>query len=254
MRRILILAVGSLSIFPACSRPDRNTEAIAAGAGQPVQGDWAVIRYESEPDTLNPLINQSTAAQYAISGVNNSQIYEFLLKYDTKDWGLTEPLLAESYPAVSDDRLTYTFTIRDGIKWHDGQPLTSADVFFTFLAAMCPLVDSAPARSYFTELADIQVEGRNVRFTMSKASVYNIKNISNTIPVIPKHVFDPEGLLDGLTFKDIIGPKGRTDPKIRKFADQFNKHPNNRAPVGTGPYKFEKWETGREPILARKGQ
>ncbi len=251
MRRIFTLAVVSLSILSGCSRPGRNPEATPADAGQPVQGDWVIIRYESEPDTLNPLTRQSTTAAYAISGVNNSQIYEFLMNYNTKDWGFTEPLLAEGYPAASPDHLAYTFTIRDGVKWHDGQPLTAADVLFTFLATMCPLVDAAPARSFFTELADIQVDGRNVRFTMSKPSVFNVYNLANTIPIIPKHVFDPEGLLDGFTFKDMAGAKGKTDPKIKKFADQFNKHPNNRAPIGTGPYKFEKWETGREIVLSR---
>jgi len=251
MRRIVILPLLFLSIVIGCGRSGTSSETNAADAGQPVQGDWAVVRFESEPDNLNPLITQLATARYVLNGVNNSQIYEFLMAYNTKDWDLTEPLLAEAPPAISADHLTYTFTIRDGVKWHDGQPLTPADVLFTFKAAACPLADTAWARSFLTDLADIQIDGRAVRFIMSKPNVYNVSNIANILTIIPKHVFDAEGLLDGFSYKDIIAPKAKTDPKIKTFGDQFNAHRANRAPVGTGPYKFEKWDSGRELILAR---
>lgn len=89
---------------------------------------------------------------------------------------------------------------------------------------------------------------------MGKASVFNVINLANTLAIIPKHVFDSEGLLDGFSYKDIIGPKGRTDAGIKKFSEQFNGHPKNRAPIGTGPFKFEKWETGRELVLVRNDE
>jgi peptide/nickel transport system substrate-binding protein len=164
---------------------------------------------------------------------------------------LTKALLVEGPPEISADRLMYTFKVRDGVKWHDGQPFTPEDVLFTFKATMCPAVDSASVRSYLTDLKDIQLEGRTIRFLMSKPNVFNHFNIVNILAIMPKHVFDPDGLLDGFSFKDIIGPQGKTDPKIKKFGEQFNKHPANRAPIGTGPYKFEKWDTGREIVLAR---
>src|SRR5437016_8307010 len=186
-----------------------------------------------------------------MGGVNNSQIYEFLMGYSTKDWDLTEPLLAEAPPDISADHLTYTFKIRDGVKWHDGKPFTADDVLFTFKAAACPLADTAALRSYLTELKDVQVDGQSIRFVMTKPNVYNVANIANELPMIPKHVFDSEGLLDSSGYKDIIGPKGKSDPKIKKFAEAFNRHPANRAPVGTGPFKFEKWDTGRELVLTR---
>lgn len=236
----------------ACSRPDRPNEHSEADAGEPVHGDWAVVRFESDPDSLNPLIGATTMAQFALWGANNSQIYELLMGYNTKDWDVTEPLLAEGPPTVSDDHLTYTIKVREGVKWHDGQPLTPEDVLFTFKAAACPLTDAARYRSSLTDLADIQADGRTIRFQMSKPNVYNLRNVvTNLMPIIPKHVFDEEGLLDGFSYKDIIGPKGKTDPRIKRFADRFNGHPANRAPVGTGPYKFEKWDSGREIVLKR---
>jgi peptide/nickel transport system substrate-binding protein len=217
-----------------------------------VPGDWVVVRFEAEPDSLNPVISTSALSQYVLGGALNSQVYELLMGYSRKDWDVTEPLLAEGAPTVSDDHLTYTIKIRDGVKWHDGRPFTADDVLFTYKAVACPWTDAAPKRSLLTDLADIQMDGRTIRFIMSKPNVYNQRNVvTNFLPIIPKHVFDEKGLLDGFTYKDLTGSKGKTDPKAKEFADQFNKHPANRAPIGTGPYKFEKWDSGREVVLRR---
>src|SRR5436853_1670076 len=249
-RRTFILSVVSAPILAACSRPDKAATSNSGDAGQPVSGDWAIVRHDAEADVLNPLLYTTSNASYAMYGARNSQIFEFLMGYNTKDWTLTEPLLVEAAPTISDDHLIYTFVIKEGIKWHDGQPFTPEDVLFTFKATACPLVDAAPKRSYLTEFADIVQEGRTMRFLMKKPNSFNLDSIANTLAIIPKHVFDPQGLLDGLTYKDMLGPKGK-DANAKKFADQFNTHPSNREPVGTGPYKFEKWETGNELVLAR---
>jgi peptide/nickel transport system substrate-binding protein len=251
MRRRLALSLLVFAALFACSRPDKNTQKSNVDLEHPVKGDWAVVRLEAEPDTLNPLTSTLGVAHYVMWGVNNSQIYELLMNYNTKDWGLTEPLLAEAPPVVSDDHLTYTVTVRDGVKWHDGQPFTAEDVLFTFKAAACPLSDTGHLRGSLTDISDIQVDGRSLRFSMSKPNVYNLANVANTLPIVAKHVFDPEGLLDGFSYKDMVGPKGKTDPKIKKFAEQFNSNSANRAPVGTGPYRFDKWDSGREILLSR---
>src|SRR5207245_4479032 len=72
MRRIVILPLLFLSIVIGCGRSGTSSETNAADAGQPVQGDWAVVRFESEPDNLNPLITQLGTARYVLNGVNNS--------------------------------------------------------------------------------------------------------------------------------------------------------------------------------------
>ncbi len=79
MRRIVILPLLLLAIVIGCRRPGTSPETSGADAAQAVQGDWAVVRFESEPDNLNPLITQLATARYALTGVNNSQIYEFLM-------------------------------------------------------------------------------------------------------------------------------------------------------------------------------
>src|SRR6267142_110177 len=250
MRRTVAVSLIPLTFLLGCSRPDKATDK-AAVIGAPVQGDWVIVRYESEPDVLNPLLQRATVSGSALYGVNSSQIYEFLMAYDPQTWSMTKPLLVEGPPEISADHLMYTFKARDGVKWHDGRPFIAEDILFTFKAAMCPLVDSGNLRTYLTDLKDVQLEGRTIRFVMREPNVFDRFNIVSALAILPKHVFDPEGLLDGFGFKDIIGPKGKTDPKIKQFAEQFNTHPSNRAPIGTGPYKFEKWDTGREIVLAR---
>ena len=261
MRLINIRRTMSVGLFAAfwlitgCTRPGTHNDSNSTASEQPTPGDWIIVRYEVEPDTLNPLLLTGITSSYVLHGANNSQIYEFLLGYDTRDWTISKPLLAESPPQVSEDHSMYVFTIRDGVKWHDGKPLTTDDVLFSFKAAMCPLVDSAAIRSYLTDLDNVeQLEGRKIRFTVSKPNWQTVSTLANTLAILPKHVFDPKGLLDGFTFKEIIGAKGKTDPKIKEFAEAFNRHPNNRIPVGSGPYKFERWDAGREIVLARNDE
>jgi peptide/nickel transport system substrate-binding protein len=251
-RLFLITTLSALLVF-GCGDPVKTTEpSPAASAGTPVSGDQVVVRFEAEPDSLNPIIGVSALSQYVLWGAMNSNVYELLMGYNSTDFDVTEPLLAESAPVVSDDHLTYTIKIRDGVKWHDGKPFTTEDVLFSYKATACPLTDAASKRSQMTDLADVQIDGRTVRFIMSKPNVYNLRNVvTNFMPIIPKHVFDAKGLLDGFTYKDMLGPNAKTDPKVKEFADEFNKHPANRAPVGTGPYKFEKWDSGREIVLSR---
>jgi len=117
---------------------------------------------------------------------------------------------------------------------------------------MCPLVDSADKRSSLTALTNVQIlQDHRIRFTFSRANVYNINSTGSQQAIIPKHVFDTDGLLDSFSYQDVVGPKAKAESKIKEFSNRFNKHPNNRMPIGTGPYRFEKWETGREIRLAR---
>jgi peptide/nickel transport system substrate-binding protein len=251
-RQSLAIAFIFLMFSFGCSRPDRPAGSGPQISGPPEQGDWIIVRYETEPDTFNPITSTTTVSTYVQYGMNGSQVFELLLRYNTEDWTFTEPLLAESYPEISEDHLVYTFTIREGVKWHDGQPFTAEDVLFSVKAAMSPFVDSAPQRSYFIDLNNVEIiEGRKIRFTFQKANFLNVINLGSILSIAPKHIYDAEGALDGFTFRDIIGARGRTDEKIKTFAKQFNAHPAGRAPIGTGPYKFEKWDTGQEIVLVR---
>ena len=123
---------------------------------------------------------------------------------------------------------------------------------FTVKAAMTPTVDAAAFRSYFSSLAEVEIVGRNqIRFRMTAPYWLDDASLATNIVPIPKHVYDPEGILDRYSFQDIRDPKVAQDPQLKKFGEEFGRNPANRAPIGTGPYKLEKWQTGQEIVLAR---
>jgi peptide/nickel transport system substrate-binding protein len=189
----------------------------AAGPETPVDGDWLVRRIGAEPATLNPV----TATDVYESTING-YVYESLLERDNRTLDLV-PLLAESYE-VSPDRLSYLFTLRDGVKWQDGKPLTTSDVVFTFNTVKNESVDAPHLRSYYRSLEKVEaLDVRRVRFTFSKPYFKSLEMIGG-MSIIPQHVFS---------------------------AGDFNTHPAGRSPVGSGPYRFVRWDTGKEIVLEK---
>jgi len=195
--------------------PARGAESSEATKAD--DGGWLVRRLSSEPATLNPV----TATDVYESTVNNF-IYESLLKRDNRTLDLV-PLLAESWE-VSQNKLQYIFTLRAGLKWQDGTPLMSRDVVFTFDTVKDPKVDAPHLRNYFRNLEKVEaLDDRKVRFTYSEPYFKTLEMIGG-MGILPKHIFS-----DG----------------------DFNTHPAGRKPMGTGPYRFVKWDTGKEIILER---
>ena len=108
------------------------------------------------------------------------------------------------------------FTLRDGVRWHDGAPFTSSDVAFTYRAIMNEKVAS-PRRSDF-ELVD-SVETPDPRTVVVRyKKPFSPALLSWMTPILPEHLL------------------GKLDPA--KWPEAYN-----RAPVGTGPFKFGEWKT-----------
>ena len=251
-KNLVILVVLLPLVLAACGGGDRPVGNIADGSDQePVQGDWLIIALQGEPDNLNWVLGTNAYAAEIWRGALGSFVGENLLGYDPETWRVERPLLAESYPEISEDSLTYTFTMREGVRWHDGEPFTAEDVLFSIKATMLPFVDSATKRSYLGDIADVQVDGRRLQFRMARPYWMNTEVLGFELVVIPKHVFDPEGVLDDYSYEDIISPAVLDDEKLRAFGEEFNRHPANRAPIGTGPWKFESWDGGAEIVLTR---
>jgi peptide/nickel transport system substrate-binding protein len=159
----------------ACTRPDQQAAIDAGPVGDPVPGDWAIVQFDSDTEILNPMLSTTASAARIQYGMNGANIFETLLQYDPADWSFTKPLLAEAYPDVSSDHLVYTFTLRDGVQWHDGRPLSAEDVLFSMKVLMFPLVDTAEKRGYFAGLSDVQIpEPRKIRFTFARPNFLNV--------------------------------------------------------------------------------
>ncbi len=149
------------------------------GADQP-----AVVRigWAGSPDTLNPG-NAILATSYTIFELVYDSMYELNLD------GSFRLSLADSV-SVSDDGLTYTFKIKDGIKWHDGQPLTAEDVAWTY-----NLYKDTPEypylNGYYTTYFDsiTATENNEVVLTLTE-SIPNVESQLVFLYILPKHIWE----------------------------------------------------------------
>lgn len=137
----------------------------------------------------------------------------------------TDGLLAESYE-VSEDGKTITFTIREGVKWHDGVDFTAEDVKWTF--EYYPTVPGANTvmTDVINDLVSITVDGNDVVFTFNNPQP-NALTVFSQWPVLPKHCLEN------------VAPENFA-------ADTFW-----QAPIGTGPFKVETVKLGEYTTLVR---
>ncbi|NLV89752.1 MAG: peptide ABC transporter substrate-binding protein, partial [Tissierellia bacterium] len=123
---ILVLAI----IFTGCSSPS-NEGKDPAGNNQ-TAGGKKILRSNnsSEPGSLDPALAQGTHESWILENV-----FEGLMTFDEN--GELVPGMAESYE-ISEDGLTYTFKIRDGVTWSNGDPVTAEDFEYTWKRALDP--------------------------------------------------------------------------------------------------------------------
>lgn len=195
---LLLLITAAALVFWVRAFYINLTKAVPKSGGEYIEG---VV---GQPLYINPLISQTSEADSDLTQL----IYSGLFKYD-KDGNVT-PDLAESF-LISEDQREYTISLKKNAVWHDGQPLTAQDVFFTFNI----LQDSAyksPLRQSLTGVNIRMEDDYTVVFSLSNPYVGFLDNL--TVGILPKHVWEN------------IAPE--------KFAlAEYNLHP-----IGSGPYVF----------------
>ncbi len=194
-----------------------------AGAAETKRGGTLTFSYQPEPSALSTIA--TTAVPTALVA---TKIFESLLEYEGAQLKPV-PGLAESW-TMSKDGLTFTFKLRDGVKWHDGKPLSSADVKFSVEKLVAPL--HSRGKVYFGQLESVEApDPRTVVFKLKKPVPFFLKAFQpSETPILPKH------LLESLDF---------SDAKNVRQADFM------RQPVGTGPFMFKEWKKGSHIILER---
>ncbi|MDR6204306.1 ABC transporter substrate-binding protein [Paraburkholderia graminis] len=186
-----------------------------ASAQTPVRGGTLNFVATPEPTALVDLATTATNVLKV-----SAKVVEGLLEYD---FSLQpKPSLATSWD-ISDDSRKYVFHLRHGVKWHDGQPFTSADVAYSLqtLRQVHPR-----AKTTFANVTAITTpDPYTVVITLSKPAPYLIKAFSSSeTPIVPRHLYEGS---DPLT------------------------NPANNAPIGTGPFRFVKWVRGSYIEYAR---
>ena len=176
---------------------------------------------------------------------SSSNVLGYLFEGLTETSWLTnrvEPLLAESWEH-SEDGLTWTFRLRDDVRWHDGTLFTAHDVEFTFDRIIYNDDIPAGSRSSFTfRVEDEAGESREARMTVAALDDHTVRFVLPTpfapflrsmgTSIYPKHILEPH--VDGGTFTETWDID--TDPT---------------EVVGTGPFTIARYEPDRRVVFSR---
>lgn len=192
---------------------------------------------------LNPYTTSDASASSMFK-----KIFDGLLEQDYETSELY-PSVAEALPKVSDDHLSYTFTIKKNVKFSDGHALTSKDVLFSFKALKNPLIiDAAPNRTYVDDVADVLTpDDYTVEIKMKKPYFMAMFQLGD-VRLLPKHVLDPNNLTDKYSIAETNDTTAvASNVAMKQFADWFSKAEIKRDSkylVGSGPYMMDEWKTG----------
>lgn len=187
-------------------------EPVQAG---PTQGGTLVVALGSDPENLNTSITSSVTV-----GLPAGTITEGLIRID-RDYNV-HPVLAESWE-VSDDGLQFTFHLREGVRWHDGEPFTSEDVKFT-LENVSTLHGRAGV--VIDHITSVETpDDHTVVVTLDAPFGPFLSFLSNeNVGIQPKHIYEGTDILE---------------------------NPANLAPIGTGPFVFSDWTPGESIEVVR---
>lgn len=152
---------------------------------------------------LNPLYMDFSQANRDIG----SLVFSGLLKYDPKVKGFVDDL---AFLKISEDQKEYFLTLKDNLKWQDGEFLTIDDILFTFNLIQDPEFQNLLLKTDFDKVKIEKVDDKTVKFVLEQPNSFFITNLN--IGILPKH------LLGNIAVKDLL-------------ADSFN-----LKPIGSGPY------------------
>ena len=207
-----IVVLTTLLVLLSCNQDKKSQN-------HPRGGTWS-ISVGVTPPSINPL----TSTTYDASIIQNFAIEGLLdADPDTNEW---KSGLAESWE-IKEDNTIFEFTLREGIKWHDGKPLTVEDVKFSFDIIFR---DDYPAlqriRPYFDNFTSPAIIGPNkIQFKVKKKYHKNFDVIASGgyLSIVPKHIYDA--------------------PKDKKKL--------NKILIGTGPYILKEIKRGKWAMLEK---
>lgn len=209
-----------------------------------------------DPDGLNPFTSKFASATNI-----KAVIYQRLLRFDLKTLELV-PELAVARPdieTIGDSAMRMTFEIRPEARWDNGESITAKDVEFSFKAVMCPHVDDLHLKPYINFVSSFEFyedNPRKISIVCDQIYMRAEASAGYEVWIIPAYNFDPENLLAKYTYDQLRDdPSITEDPNILKFAEQFNSEQYSREKgyvIGSGPYRFESWETGARITLVKK--
>lgn len=223
-RTLAVLAPTCLLALLACAAPSQDQtadvprRAIADSAEASRYGGRVIIGVQQEPEMLSEILNAMVTNNMVCN-----LIFGKFVKYDDRFELL--PDLIEEVPTVenggiSADFLTITYRLRDDARWHDGKPVTSRDVRFTYEIIMDPKVN-VESREGWDAVESVETpDDKTVIFKLMRAYPDFVAETFLDESVLPEH------LLSAFS------------------GERFHSAQFHHQPVGCGPFKFQEWVSG----------
>jgi peptide/nickel transport system substrate-binding protein len=207
--RVLGVSVLASALLVACGGGGGAVD--VGGGDEGTKGGTLTAAISGEPDQLDP---HKTSAYASFQVLEN--VFDTLVEPDAELQ--FQPALAESWE-TSDDGLTWTFTLRDGVTWHNGRELVADDVVYSYKR----IIDEELANSYrFSSVEDVTApDDKTVVITVSRPTPNLLANI---------------GAFKGTA---IVAKENVEDGSI------------TRNPIGTGAFRFESYASGDRLQLVR---
>lgn len=203
----LLAVLGILAVGGLLAQLSLTRQAVVL----PVHGGSYTEGIAGTVQTLNPLLASSDAERSIVP-----LLFDGLSRLEPD--GSVVPVLAERWE-VSSDGTVYTCTLRSGLRWHDGLPVTSADVIFTLSLVRSPEVPDPNGLAELWKRVDFAaLDERRVRFVLERPYAPFLSY--TTLPILPAHLL-----------QDV-------EPAALARSD-FNLHP-----VGTGPFRVSGVQEG----------
>ena len=219
--------LGALSLcllLAGCARPESPPDHAAPG-GTPQRGGTLVLGTAEEPELLDSILMLSKGGQL----INNVLFSRFVVYDDSLRLVpdlLTEiPTLANG--GIAADELTYSYHLRRDARWHDGVPLTSADVEFTYRVIMHPDAGAESQQGWSVIDSVATPDPHTVVFRLKEPYASFVSDTFSDEDVLPRHLL-----------QDHLGAG-------------FRNAPFHRAPVGSGPFRFQEWVAGSHLTVTR---
>ena len=212
----LLVSFLLLGLLAACGDVDTDQSVKSESPSTPVKGGTLKVAFSADPDSIDWMYTAATATRDV-----GWHIFESLFALD--DDYKVRPLIAEDYE-VSEDRTLYTITIRPDVNFHNGRNVTVDDV-----------VASIERWRKVSGVGEITNE-----------FIESVKAVDeNTIEIKLNKVYN--SLLD-----DFAAPKAALMIIPAEVAEEAGEEPlQPQQLIGTGPFKFDKWDKGNEIILSK---
>lgn len=218
---------------------ETGTTGATEGAAAP-SGKYIRTNNNSEPGSLDPALAQGTHDSWIL--LHN---FEGLMKYDKE--GNVVPGMAAAEPVISEDGLTYTFTIRDDVKWSNGDPVTAKDFEYSWKRVADPdLAADYAYQVFYIEGMEERFTGEDVNGDGKVATVDDIGVKATDDHTLEVKLVAPTGFFTELTAFYTYFPVNQkvveANPKWASDAAAY---------VSNGPFTLAKWEHNAKILLEK---